>query len=150
LTDTRSARTVHHQMTTYLSRRNPPAWIFASYGLATLSALLIIGLFTANGSASAQTSAIEPRSANDPAAGTYGMTDPVRSSLHATEQLRNRLMEQQHRFQPKSNRRQLRPRRPEPGEVEVTRGGDDLRERDRTLPSDPLRNTLRSILPRDR
>lgn len=96
------------------------------------------------GHAWAQISAIGPGAAKDPAGSTYGTTDPVTSSLHATEDLRNRLLEQQHRFQTNAHRRQLRPRRPEPGEVEVTRDDDMM------SPSDPLRDTLRSILPRDR
>ena len=87
---------------------------------------------------------LESRPAKDPAGGSYGTSDPVTSGLQATEDLRNRLLEQQHRFQANSNRRQLRPKRPEPGEVEVTR------EDNMTAPSDPLRNTLRSVLPKDR
>jgi hypothetical protein len=147
LTDKRSARTVHMQMTTYLSRRNHTAWKFASNGLAMLFALLPMGLLTAAGNVSAQTrtpSTIGPRQANDASSSAYGMTDPVTNSLQATEELGNRLREQQHRFQANAHRRQLRPKRPEPGEVEVTR------EDDMMIPSDPLRNTLRSILPRDR
>jgi hypothetical protein len=115
-----------------------------------LFALLPMGLSIAVGNVSAQTSMpstpsrIGPRQANDAASSMYGMTDPVTSSLQATEELGNRLREQQHRFQANAHRRQLRPKRPEPGEVEVTR------EDDMMIPSDPLRNTLRSILPRDR
>jgi hypothetical protein len=130
------------QKATYVSRRNQ-AWRVTSYGLSTLFALLM-SLPTAGENATAQTSIIGPRSAKDPADSTYGMTDPVRSGLQATEELRNRLLEQQHRFQTNAHHRQLRSRRPEPGEVEVTRD-DDMR-----TPSDPLRNTLRSVLPRDR
>jgi hypothetical protein len=147
LTDKSGARTVPHQMTTYLSRRNPTAWRFASYGLATLFAVSPMGPLTAIENASAQTSTpstIGPRQANDASSSAYGMTDPVTSSLQGTEELGNRLREQQHRFQTNAHHRQLRPKRPEPGEVEVTREDDMM-----TL-SDPLRNTLRSILPRDR
>lgn len=96
------------------------------------------------GNASAQIGTVGPGPAKDPAGSTYGMTDPVTSGLRATEELRNRLLEQQHRFQTNSHHRQLRPKRPEPGEVEVTRDDDMI------APSDPLRDTLRSILPRDR
>lgn len=81
---------------------------------------------------------------NDPAKMTFGMTNPVTSSLQATENFANRLLEQQHRFQANSDRRQLRPKRPEPGEVEVTR------EEETTILSDPLRSTLKEILPRER
>ena len=147
LTDKRSARTVYMQMTTYPSRRNHTAWKFVSNGLVMLFALFPMGLLTAVGNVSAQTrtpSTIGPRQANDASSSAYGMTDPVTSSLQATEELGNRLREQQHRFQANPHRRQLRPKRPEPGEVEVTR------EDDMMIPSDPLRNTLRSILPRDR
>jgi hypothetical protein len=150
LTDKSGTRTVHMQMTTYPSRLNHTAWKFASNGLAMLFALLPMGLLTAIGNVSAQTSTpstpstIGPRQANDASSNAYGTTDPVTSSLQATEELGNRLREQQHRFQANAHRRQLRPKRPEPGEVEVTR------EDDMMIPSDPLRNTLRSILPRDR
>jgi hypothetical protein len=151
LTDKSGAHTVHHQMTTYpsrySSRRNPTAWKFASYGLTTLFVLLPMGLLTAIENASAQTSTpsmIGPRQANDASSSAYGMTNPVTSSLQGTEELENRLREQQHRFQTNAHHRQLRPKRPEPGEVEVTREDDVM------ILSDPLRNTLRSILPRDR
>lgn len=80
----------------------------------------------------------------DPADSAFGMTDPVTTSLRATEQLGNRFQEEQHRLQPDSNHRQLRARRPEPGESEVTR-------EEEIIPlKDPLRSTLRNILPRDR
>jgi len=72
----------------------------------------------------------------------FGWTDPVRRSLGTTEALGSDFREQQHRFQANADRRQLRGRRPEPGEVEVTR-------EDETMPiQDPLRHTLRSLLPR--
>jgi hypothetical protein len=109
-----------------------------------------MGLLTVIENAFAQTSmpstpsTIGPRQANDASSSAYGMTDPVTSSLQGTEELGNRLREQQHRFQTNAQHRQLRPKRPEPGEVEVTR------EDDMMILSDPLRNTLKSILPWDR
>lgn len=92
----------------------------------------------------AQVNSGPTRAPQDPAQSGFGTTDPVNSSLKATEQLGPRFQEQQHRLQPDSNHRQLRARRPEPGESEVTR-------EEGSIPlHDPLRNTLRSILPRDR
>ena len=73
---------------------------------------------------------------------TFGGKDPVRRSLGSTEDLTDHVRQQQHRFQANGDRREVRPRRPEPGEVEVTREDD-------TMPiHDPLRRTLRSLLPR--
>lgn len=98
----------------------------------------------AHAHALAQTTILESRPAKGPADSSYGTTDPVTSGLQATEDMRHRWLEQQHRFQANSNRRELRPKRPEPGEMEVTR------EDNMTAPSDPLRDTLKSILPKDR
>jgi hypothetical protein len=81
-------------------------------------------------------------SSENPYDRAFGWTDPVRRSLGTTEALANDFREQQHRFQANGDRRELRGRRPEPGEVEVTR-------EDATMPiQDPLRRTLRSLVPR--
>lgn len=131
-----------------MSTSSPPrqndAWRLGSYCRAALFALLVTSMCMTHENALAQTTILESRPAKGPADSSYGTTDPVTSGLQATEDVRNRWLEQQHRFQANSNRRELRPKRPEPGEMEVTRE-DNL-----TTPSDPLRNTLRSILPKDR
>jgi hypothetical protein len=119
-------------------RRLPSYWLYA-FVASLLVTFLAYGM-----DSSAQTHTIETGAAADPAGSTFSITDPVTNSMRATEELASRFQAQQHRFQTNSNRRQLRPKRPEPGEVEVTR------EDEMIPPSDPLRNTLRSILPRDR
>ena len=53
-------------------------------------------------------------------------TAPAGRSLRSTQRLENQFREQQYRFQPNQDRRQLRPRRPEPGETEVNREGERL------------------------
>lgn len=81
---------------------------------------------------------------HDPASSLFGATDPLTSSLRANEELSRWSHRQQHRARPDPNLRQLRARRPEPGEVEVIRGEE-------LMPlEDPLRATLRSILPQNR
>jgi hypothetical protein len=113
------------------------------FRFASLTIMLLIGLTMLSGG-HALAEPLGTGIAKDPASKSFGMTDPVTSSMQATENLGSRLLEQQHRFQANANRRQMRPKRPEPGEVEVTR------EEEAAIPSDPLRNTLRNILPRDR
>ena len=77
----------------------------------------------------------------DPASPLFGATDPLLSSLRANEEVGRWFHQQQHRARPDPNLRQLRTRRPEPGEVEVIRGEE-------LMPiEDPLRATLRSTLP---
>ena|SRR3982750_3379573 len=112
--------------------------------LTLMAASLIAGATLLNGGGHLQAEPLGTDIRNDPAKMTFGMTNPVTSSLQAMENFGNRLLEQQHRFQANSDRRQLRPKRPEPGEVEVTR------EEETTILSDPLRSTLREIIPRDR
>lgn len=110
--------------------------------LTFMAITLVIGTVMLSGRHS-QAEPLGTGTTYDPANKAFGMTNPVTSSMQATENFETRLLEQQHRFQANSNRRQLRPKRPEPGEVEVTR------EEDMVL-SDPLRSTLKDILPRDR
>ena len=113
-----------------------------SLWLAVLFAVPMATTLATNPASFART--IFPEGMRDPAVDTYGKTDPVARSFSATTQLQNDFLDAQHRFQADSNRRQLRGRRPEPGEVEVTR------EEKLIAPRDPLSRTLRSILPRER
>jgi hypothetical protein len=117
-----------------------PRYLF----LFSLIAFVVFSMATGLVEAGAQTNPLGTGIANDPANHSFGATDPVISSMQATDNLRGHLLEKQHRLQPDSNLRQLRAKRPEPGESEVTRQEESMPLRD------PLRSTLQNVLPRDR